>query len=124
MRRRTEHFPSAEGRVLEGPSCPRAGGASWRGRECPGPEVCRCCPEDPLKAREFQSALGGSPAGRQFRSLSRELSYRAGQTSPVKDHVENILDLAGHVVSVPVTQLCRCSTHKCMRVTVPIKLYL
>ena len=66
----TEHFPSAEGRVLEGPSYPKAGGASWRGRECPGAEVCKWGPEDPLKAREFQSALGGSPAGCQFKSLS------------------------------------------------------
>lgn len=40
---------------------------------------------------------------------------RSQHTSPVKDQLENVFDLAGHMVSVTFTQLCLCSMESCHR---------
>lgn len=54
-RKRTEHFHSAEGRALDGPSCPReAARAGARGVQVGGPE-------DPLKAGRVPVSTGRIP---------------------------------------------------------------
>lgn len=79
-RKRTEHFHSAEGRALDGLSCPRARGAAWRGGEGPGPETCRWGPEDPLKAGRIPVSIGRTPGGMSVRvPPARSSTKKTGQ---------------------------------------------
>lgn len=60
-RRRREHFHSAEGRACKGPSCSRAGEASWRGGKGPIPKVYKWGPVDPLERGRIPGSVGKVP---------------------------------------------------------------